>query len=339
MTLGCGEPVGEDYESLPTHSLYVHLVAGAGAGMMEHCVMYPIDSVKTRMQSLCPCPEKACRTPMHGLIEMIRTEGILRPMKGVSSIAMGAAPAHALYYTVYEKSKLYLTGGHSSHSQTLAYGLSGILATFAHDAVMNPAEVIKQRMQMCNSPFKNTLECMRCVYQVEGIHAFYRSYLTQLLLNVPFQSVHFMTYEFCQQLLNPHRQYDPKSHLISGALAGGLAAAVTCPLDVIKTVLNTQQKPTMIVHATRSIEMALASNSGTIPSTSTPPTIVPQDQLHCKTSYHGIRDAARGIYASRGAIGFFSGFQARILVQMPSTAISWSVYELFKFLLSRTDTH
>jgi solute carrier family 25 iron transporter 28/37 len=46
----CGDTMdGEnDYESLPTHSLYVHLLAGAGAGMMEHCIMYPIDSVKVR---------------------------------------------------------------------------------------------------------------------------------------------------------------------------------------------------------------------------------------------------------------------------------------------------
>jgi len=32
----------------------VHLMAGAAAGIMEHCVMYPVDSVKTRMQSLRP---------------------------------------------------------------------------------------------------------------------------------------------------------------------------------------------------------------------------------------------------------------------------------------------
>lgn len=36
----------DDYEMLPTHSVAVHMVAGAAAGIMEHCVMYPIDSVK-----------------------------------------------------------------------------------------------------------------------------------------------------------------------------------------------------------------------------------------------------------------------------------------------------
>jgi solute carrier family 25 iron transporter 28/37 len=37
-----------DYESLPTERLSVHLCAGAAAGMMEHCAMYPVDCVKVR---------------------------------------------------------------------------------------------------------------------------------------------------------------------------------------------------------------------------------------------------------------------------------------------------
>lgn len=38
-----------DYESLPAQEkLYVHLAAGAAAGIMEHCAMFPIDTVKVR---------------------------------------------------------------------------------------------------------------------------------------------------------------------------------------------------------------------------------------------------------------------------------------------------
>ena len=38
-----------DYESLPTDRLSTHMMAGAAAGMMEHCVMYPVDCVKVRI--------------------------------------------------------------------------------------------------------------------------------------------------------------------------------------------------------------------------------------------------------------------------------------------------
>lgn len=36
-----------DYESLPSDiGMATHMVAGAAAGIMEHCVMYPVDCVK-----------------------------------------------------------------------------------------------------------------------------------------------------------------------------------------------------------------------------------------------------------------------------------------------------
>ena len=35
-----------EYESLPTENVGVHLLAGGFAGIMEHCVMYPVDFVK-----------------------------------------------------------------------------------------------------------------------------------------------------------------------------------------------------------------------------------------------------------------------------------------------------
>lgn len=36
----------DDYEQLPTTNIATNMTAGAIAGVMEHCVMYPLDSVK-----------------------------------------------------------------------------------------------------------------------------------------------------------------------------------------------------------------------------------------------------------------------------------------------------
>lgn len=80
--------------------------------------------------------------------------------------------------------------------------ISGVVATLIHDGISNPTEVIKQRMQMYNSPYKSVVKCIKDVYQREGIRAFYRSYSTQLVMNLPYQSVHFLTYEFFQNWVN-----------------------------------------------------------------------------------------------------------------------------------------
>lgn len=103
------ETSGGDYEALaPQYKLWVHLSAGAMAGVAEHCVMFPLDSVKTRLQSLCPCPETNCPTPMHGVASMVRREGWLRPLRGVNAVAAGSIPAHALYFSAYEKFRVSL---------------------------------------------------------------------------------------------------------------------------------------------------------------------------------------------------------------------------------------
>lgn len=153
--------------------------------------------------------------------------------------------------------------------------------------------VVKQRMQMDGSPYKSVLNCVRHVYQLEGMKAFYRSYTTQLTMNIPFQSIHFMVYEFAQTITNKDGAYNPPAHMVSGAAAGAIAAAITTPLDVCKTLLNTQE-----VGFTR-----------------------------------GMIEAVKKVYRLGGPTGYFRGLQARVMYQMPATAICWSTYEFFKYIL------
>lgn len=284
----------EDYETLPTDNVVTHMIAGAIAGVMEHCVMYPLDSVKTRMQSLTTSGSEGIGET---LLRMVRHEGLLRPVRGMSAMVVGAGPSHALYFSSYEYLKDKLTQYTSSpRYHTLIYGGAGCIATLIHDGFMNPAEVVKQRMQMTNSPYKSALRCVCDIYKTEGPRAFYRSYTTQLTMNVPFQSIHFMVYEFSQKIVNRDHVYNPPAHMLSGALAGGVAAAVTTPLDVCKTLLNTQQ-------------------SG---------------------APAGMVQAVKTVYRIGGTAAYFRGIQARIMYQMPATAICWSTYEFFKYALGTT---
>ncbi|XP_030622447.1 mitoferrin-1 [Chanos chanos] len=301
-----GSSEGEDYESLPSHaSLTTHMTAGAVAGILEHTVMYPVDSVKTRMQSLQPDPKAQYRSVYGALKKIVRTEGLLRPLRGLNITVLGAGPAHALYFTCYERLKRTLSdiiqnGGNS----TIANGIAGSVATVLHDAVMNPAEVVKQRMQMYKSPYRGLWDCVVTVTRTEGVAAFYRSYSTQLTMNIPFQAVHFITYELMQEQLNPQRQYWPGSHIVSGAVAGAVSAAVTTPLDVCKTLLNTQEN------------VALSS-------------------VQVSGHLSGMANALRTVYRLGGVPAFFKGVRARVIYQMPSTAIAWSVYEFFKYFLTQ----
>ena len=153
---------------------------------------------------------------------------------------------------------------------------------------------------MYDCPYKHALDCGKTVYRNEGLRAFYRSYTTQLTMNIPFQVVHFVMYEYLQDKLNETRQYNPLSHMLSGGGAGAIAAAVTTPLDVAKTLLNTHEQKRTLSHERR---------------------------------IQGMITALTKIYETNGARGYFKGLSARVIYQMPSTALCWSVYEFFKYML------
>lgn len=48
-----GSENGDDYEALPPNlPASVHMVAGASAGILEHCIMYPVDCIKVKYYQL-----------------------------------------------------------------------------------------------------------------------------------------------------------------------------------------------------------------------------------------------------------------------------------------------
>ena len=149
-----------------------HMFAGAFAGTMEHTVMFPVDTVKTRMQLVAAASSSssasASLTSSTSSINMIKstipnairsilkTDGVKGLYRGVVAGGLGAGPAHAVYFATYEygKKMFRLNPIGSSSSSSSAYGefvadaSAGALATIVGDAVQTPLDTVKQRMQM-----------------------------------------------------------------------------------------------------------------------------------------------------------------------------------------------
>ncbi|KAI0704291.1 mitochondrial carrier [Cytidiella melzeri] len=287
-----------EYEGLPPNAgLGVSMMAGALAGITEHAVMFPVDSIKTRMQVFATSPAAVYTGIGNAFTRISSTEGMRALWRGVSSVIMGAGPAHAVHFGTYEAVKEFAGGNvDGAKNQWIATSIAGASATIASDALMNPFDVIKQRMQMHQSEFRSALTCARTVYQKEGLNAFYISYPTTLTMTVPFTAVQFTVYEQLKTLLNPSGVYSPSTHIVSGGLAGAVAGAVTTPLDVAKTLLQTRGN---------SQDMEIR---------------------HAK----GLKDAFRIIWTRDGVKGFARGLAPRVLTFMPSNALCWLSYEFFK---------
>lgn len=299
------------------------------------------------MQCLKPDPNARYSGIFDAFVKIVRNEGAFRPVRGMGVVAFGAGPAHALYFSCYEFIKSNFSGSSRAGDNPLVNGVAGVFATLLHDAVMVPSDVIKQRLQMYNSPYNGLIDCVTKTYQKEGFKAFYRSYFTQLNMNIPFQCTHLVTYDLMQSYLNKNREYDPMSHCVSGAVAGAFAAALTTPLDVCKTLINTQEccnpeescktntHKTMINsnanhhHQSKLNFSAILNNS----------LFVRSQRMATLTRASGLGDAVRIIYRTEGYKGFFKGVAPRTLFQVPGTAVSWSVYEYFKHRLKKREKH
>lgn len=156
------------------------------AGITEHAVMFPVDSIKvrlslpyrplferftaqTRMQVFATSPAAIYTGVGNAFTRISATEGIRTLWRGVSSVILGAGPAHAVHFGTYEMVK-ELAGGNERGNQWLAtctFGffilslllfssevlvlvylmiwltlwstaLAGASATIASDALMNP---------------------------------------------------------------------------------------------------------------------------------------------------------------------------------------------------------
>ncbi|KAF4976088.1 hypothetical protein FZEAL_7198 [Fusarium zealandicum] len=296
MAQPSADPAEEyDYESLPPNfSLLQNMAAGAFAG------------IATRMQILNPKTTPAYSGVIRNTFQIARTEGFFSLWRGMSSVIVGAGPAHAVYFATYEAVKHAMGGNQAGVHHPLAAATSGAAATIASDAFMNPFDVIKQRMQIQNSSkmYRSMVDCAKYVYKTEGLSAFYISYPTTLSMTVPFTALQFLAYESISTTMNPEKNYDPVTHCLAGAVAGGFAAGLTTPMDVIKTMLQTR-------------------------GTSIDP------EVRNVNSFMG---GCRLLYKRAGFSGFFKGVRPRIVTTMPSTAICWSAYEFSKaYFIKRND--
>ncbi|XP_018819185.1 mitoferrin-like [Juglans regia] len=282
------------------------MIAGSIAGSIEHMAMFPVDTVKTHMQALGSCPIKSVGV-RQALRSILKSEGPAGLYRGIAAMALGAGPAHAVYFSVYEVSKKFFSGGNPNNPT--AHAVSGVCATVASDAVFTPMDMVKQRLQLSNNHYAGLWDCVKRVLREEGLGAFYASYRTTVLMNAPFTAVHFATYEAAKRALteiSPDSASDEQwvAHATAGAVAGALAAAVTTPLDVVKTQLQCQ------------------------------------GVCGCDRYQSGsIRDVIRTIVEKDGYRGLLRGWVPRMLFHAPAAAICWSTYEASKtFFQNLNDT-
>ena len=332
------------------------MIAGGIGGTTGDVLMHSLDTVKTRQQGDPHIPPKY--TSMSATYTKIfRQEGFRRGLySGITPALLGSFPGTIIFFGAYEYSKRHLID--FGVAPSLAYLTSGFLADLTASVVYVPSEVLKTRLQLqgrYNNPFfssgynyRSTLDAFRTIVRTEGFSALFHGYKATIFRDLPFSALQFAFYEQEQRWAKEwigSRDIGFALEALTAASAGGLAGVITCPLDVVKTRIQTQINTTESVSSSRSTNLRSVSTVTSTTylrqqtrhiSTSSPSTSVPKPgSVNLDTS--SVITGLKLLYKTEGLSGWFRGVMPRAVWTSVQSGTMLVVYQtLLKKLEARS---
>ncbi|KAH9283662.1 S-adenosylmethionine mitochondrial carrier protein [Echinococcus granulosus] len=214
----------------------VQFCAGGTAGLLVDVILYPVDTLKTRLQSssgriFTPC-------------------GRLRLFAGLPTVLLGSGPSSAVFFYAYEVSKDVSIK--SSAPMWVASMIGTTIAEITSMVLWVPCENVKQSAQ--SRPLDSLRSIFKSYVQHEGWLGLYRGYVSTVVRDLPCALIQFPIWEAlksffawrnqCPEERCPFRDAfssPSPSNLtgfqfaMCGFLSGAVAGSVTTPLDVAKT--------------------------------------------------------------------------------------------------------
>ncbi|XP_047341711.1 calcium-dependent mitochondrial ATP-magnesium/phosphate carrier protein 2-like isoform X2 [Impatiens glandulifera] len=178
------------------------LIAGGMAGAVAQTAIYPMDLVKTRLQT-CACEQGEVPSLAKLSKDIWVREGPRAFYKGLIPSLLGIIPYAgidlAAYETLKDMSRRYALQDHEPGPMTqLGCGMiSGALGA----SCVYPLQVIRTRMQAQKTNSGMT-DVFRRTLQNEGIRGFYKGILPNLLKVVPAASITYVVYETMKKRLD-----------------------------------------------------------------------------------------------------------------------------------------
>lgn len=177
--------------------------------------------------------------------------------------------------------------------------VAGCTARIIAVTVVNPLELIRTKMQSEKMSYREVGVAFKKMIAQHGPQGLFRGLFPTIMRDTPFSSLYWTSYETIKRFYNmPHPTLIQA--FIAGGISGGMAAAITCPFDVVKTHQQIEFG-----------EKVLYSTNG-------------------KKQLTGTIGTVKNIYRVSGYSGFFAGLVPRLLKVVTACAVMISTYEFGK---------
>eukprot|EP00758_Cryptobia_borreli_P001237 Tbor_TRINITY_DN2060_c0_g1::TRINITY_DN2060_c0_g1_i1::g.12067::m.12067 len=291
------------------------LVLGGISGTLCRLPTHPLDTCKTVAFS----SDRENPSFIQTAKRIWKREGFTGFYRGVGITVIGAFPGNALYFVTYDSLKKFSLSFDSSSSEL--EGVSTIMSyiprSFIHlgcgfgaetvsCAIWVPVDVVKERLQSqgpnIQGRYTSSLDGFLTCLRAESIRGLYKGYFSTLASFGPFSAIYFASYEVFDSILHPFVDEPFMRGMIAALCGNSFSAAVTNPLELIKTRLQIQ---TPMLRDNNKIAVSRAVHG---------------------YKYHSIRDGLRQIVKDKGVLGLWRGTLARVAFTGPNAALTMGMY-------------
>jgi solute carrier family 25 protein 33/36 len=234
-------------------STSLDVIAGGLAGATATAVTYPLEVLKTRLQSstfnvgkvqnrlplfalgqnMNLCVTSPVTSVRHASLfsyarQMIQNEGYALFSRGFAANVMAVSMSKAIYFPVYSCCKRFLGQNCGQSENVILHSSSAAIAGFVSCTVTNPIWFLKTRLQLdsVNKPNWLKMPVAIEIYKKEGIRAFY-SGLAASYLGIAETMLHFAIYEYLRGRIRQRETSRPSRSGARSYLSDCMLAAAT----------------------------------------------------------------------------------------------------------------
>ncbi|XP_037543464.1 solute carrier family 25 member 15b [Nematolebias whitei] len=167
-----------------------------------------------------------------------------------------------------------------------------------------PLDTAKVKMQTFPTLYRGFIHCLVSTYKQVGVHGLYQGTTPALMANIAENSVLFMSYGFCQQVirfaagLHKEAVLSDVQKACAGSVASIFSSLVLCPTELVKCRLQAMHE---------------MEASGKIAK-----------------SQNTVWSVVRSIMRNQGPLGFFQGLIPTIAREVPGYFCFFGAYELWR---------
>jgi solute carrier family 25 oxoglutarate transporter 11 len=246
-------------------------VMGGLSGMIATCFVQPMDLIKNRMQlSGEGGGKKVHKTAFHAVANIARQEGVYGLYNGLSAGLLRQASYTTTRLGVYQ----WLEDSVGPNPNVFKKLLMGMTAGGVGAVVGNPAEVVLVRMTADGRlppaerrNYSNAFTALFRIMREEGVATLWRGTTPTVARAMVLNAAQLGGYSQAKQglLSSGYFKDDIKLHFAASLISGFLSTAVSIPIDISKTRLQTMkvnEKGEFPYKGTTDVLMKVVRNEG-----------------------------------------------------------------------------